>query len=159
MEMKPVKVRERGPTPRKFRKSMTAAKRHGWKESAQYFHTDLREKRFTRQHARTAGYGRRSRRYVEQKKRRFGHMRPLEYTGDLRRRLRLGRIEGTTKLGRAKYPGGNKLNFRQRNSALNLRVEFTTLTRRETTRVARVFDGEVDRQLKLDKTQETRVVR
>ena len=159
MKLRPVAIRERGPTPRRFRKSMTKAKRHGWQESARFFHSDLRDRRFTKQHARTAGYGRRSRGYTNQKKRRFGHTRPLEFSGDLRRRVRLGRIEATTKVGRAKYPGGQKLNLRNQHSNLNLRLEFTTLTRREATQTAKVFDGEVDRRLKLDKTTETRVLR
>ena len=159
MKLHPVNVRERGPTPRKMRKSMTTAKRHGWREASFHFHANLRDKRFTQEHAREAGYLRRSKEYTERKQQLFGHRNPLEFTGETRRAVRMGRVSSTTKLGRIAYPGARKFNFRNSRSQIRMQLEFRKITRREAREIAGVFDKEIDRRLNIDQTTDTRVLR
>lgn len=78
-------------SPQRFNEAMARA----WEELGQVWHEQVLPKKFSERARSEYGYQRRSRAYVERKRRRFGHSRPLEYTGKLKRMvLRPPRTEG-----------------------------------------------------------------
>ena len=111
-----VKIIERGATPRKLKKAMSAAQKAQWAETGKRFHVAMREARFTDAHAREAHYIKRKgenlaqgsqayrRSYTGRKAARFGHTRPLEYTGEARRLARSANISSTAPLSATSLP-------------------------------------------------------
>jgi len=161
-----IKIKERGPVPRTMRKVYTKARKEGWTSTGKLFHEEMRDKRFTKEHARTARYRKRSgeefesnkeskafrQSYTGQKYRKFGHTRPLEYTGETRRLVRTANISSTSKGGRVKYPGARKLNFRNPHSSIQMSKEFRKLTGAEKRTLAKQYDKVIDREMNADKT-------
>jgi hypothetical protein len=114
--------------------------------AGRYWDQTFREKHFTSAGATEYGYTPREgergnpsskgfrRSYTGRKLRKFGHTRPLEYTGESRRRTRSPRIVATAKRGEALVrikmdsPG---LNRRYSGSRINMRQEMTTVSTRE----------------------------
>lgn len=155
-----ITIRDRGPTPRKLAKAMTAAKRAAWLDVATRFHAEYRDRRFTHEHAREAGYTARKgelqargskafrNSYTGQKLRIHRHTRPLEFSGDTRRAVRFARISSTTAIGRVAYSGAGKFNFRHPKSQIRMGEEFRRITRREAFELGEYFDLMLDRRLK-----------
>lgn len=154
-----VTIRERGPTPRNFRKVQGECQKAAWLATAAYYHRNLRDKRFTPEHAIEAKYYQRKgeglpkgsksyrRSYTGRKERKFGHTRPLEFSGRTRDKVRIATLSSTRSGGRAAYPGANVFNFRHPKSRINMAIEFRRLTNSEGSELAGVFDRELDRQL------------
>ena len=164
-----ITIRERGAVPRKLRKVYTAAKRTSWLETGKLFHTEMRDQRFTAEHARKAGYAPRQgetaglgkkfwNTYTGQKLKWKGHKRPLEWSGETRRAVRYGNISHTTKGARVAYPGARKLNFRRWPSSPHMADEFRRLLPDEIRRLAEEFDRVLDREMNRDQSAETRQV-
>lgn len=142
-----LKIRERGPTPRKLAKVMTAAKKKSFFDGAVYFHSDLRESRFTQAHATKAGYTPRKRSYLVQKLRKFGHTRPLEYSGQARKASRVANITSTSRGFRIRYPGVRAFNYLNKHTQVNMVTEFTTVLPDEVNKVAEHIDRTLDQAL------------
>lgn len=140
-------VRERGATPRKFRKAFNAASKQSWHETGQHFHETMREDRFTQRHATLAGYTPRKNRYQAQKFKAKGHTRPLEFSGTARRLTRMASISSTSKGNSVRYPGARVFNFRHPKSDVNMVQEFTTVTQQEADRLAGFYDRQLDKLL------------
>lgn len=164
-----ITIRERGPTPRKLRKVYTAAKRVAWLATGKLFHLEMRDKRFTSEHGRKAGYAPRQgevaglgRRwwstYTGQKQKKWGHTRPLEWSGETRRAVKSANITSTTKGARVAYPGARKLNYRRWPTSPHMAEEFRRLLPDEITPLANTFDESLDREMNRDQTQEMRQV-
>lgn len=156
-----IKLRERGATPRGMAKRLNAMKRESALTMARFFHTELVDNRFTEGHARRAGYARRSGKYTQRKQRLKGHRRPLEYSGQTRRKVRAKvRLSSTATSRRtsakASYTGARKLSFRPKGGRINMQKEFRTITRDEAEQLAKVYDRELDQHLKRDNTSESR---
>lgn len=149
--MIPVKfeIKTRGATPRTLRKANTVATKEGWQETGLFFHTDMSDARFTHKHATLAGYAKRTKKYESTKLKKFGHTNPLEFSGDTRRRARTANITSTSKGVSVRYPGLNKLNFRNLKARIpiNMADEFRRVTQPEATTLAGVFDRALDRRL------------
>ena len=144
------KIKDRGATPRGFRRVFNAASKDSWFETAFHFHATLRDNRFTHKHAREAGYGERKKSYTERKFRQHGHTYPLVFSGATRRKMATARISSTRDYGRASYRAARLLNFRHPASKLNLAKEFKTVTQREADNLSRVYDEHLDKLLKQD---------
>lgn len=142
-----ITLRERGPTPRKMRSAFTQAKKKAFFDGAVFFHSTFSDNRFSHSHATRAKYAPRKKRYTAGKVRRFGHSRPMEYTGRARRLSRTARVTSTSKGSKLAYPGLRVFNFRHPNSEVNLLEEFTTILPEEANRVADHIDHTIDREL------------
>ncbi len=154
-----IKVRERGNTPRNMRKAFNAASKLAWYDVAMRFHAEYRDARFTEEHAREAQYSHRKgeliprgtkafrQSYTGRKLRKFGHTRPLEFTGETRRRVRAASISSTSKGGKAAYVGASKFNFRHPKSKVRMAEEFRRITKREAKELGEYYDQRLDEHL------------
>lgn len=59
----------------------------GWAAAGAFWHRVILPRHFTHRGARQYGYAKRSRRYELRKLRKYGHTRPLEYSGELKRQV------------------------------------------------------------------------
>lgn len=157
-----IKIRERGNVPRVMRKAFNEASKQTWYETGVYFHENLREDRFTPEHAREAGYTlRKGQGQIPPSKRtyygrkyysKFGggiqRADPLVYTGETQRAVRSARVSSTSKRGRVTYAGANKLNYRHPKSTINMSAEFRRITDREIVILASEYDAGLDHNLK-----------
>ena len=153
-----LKVTERGAVPRNLAKSYTKGSKTAWMETATSFHAHLRDARFTEEHARTARYQKRSLKYLQRKQNKYGHVRPLEWTGETRRAVKTARIASTSKSGKASYAGARKLNFRRGPHAPNMAKEFRHITADEKKKLAAAYDVSLNRELNADQTTSTRTL-
>lgn len=152
-------VRERGATPRNMKRIFNAAKKGAWHDVALRFHTEYRDRRFTLEHAAEAGYAKRKgeliardtkafrQSYTGRKLRMFGHTRPLEFSGDTRRKVRSASISSTSNMGKAAYSGASKFNFKHPKSKIRMGEEFRRITRQEANELGEYFDKQLDRRL------------
>lgn len=131
---------------RTLRSQYQAASDPAWIEVGKLFFTEYTDKRFTPEHAREAGYSRRTAEYEKRKRLQFGHNNPLQKTGDTRTGAkRLGKIKsrgGTGQIGNQggvsiTYPGVRILNFQPR-----LREEFVRITAREATELGKYWESQ-----------------
>jgi len=163
-----IKIKERGAVPRGFKKYYSRASKTAWHESGVYYHTQLRDKRFTREHARKAGYKLRQGEqpgitrnkffgsYMGRKLRRFHHQRPLEFSGETRRAVQSARITSTSSGSRIAYPGARKFNFRASPNAPNMAAEFRTVLPEEIREIAGHYDKTLEDRLQAEKESSTR---
>lgn len=162
-----VKIRERGATPRRLRKVHNVAAKVAYGAIANHFHAAMRDARFTNEHGRKAGYAPRRgeesgtsgaafwKSYTGWKKKKFGHTRPLEWSGETRRLVRLANISATAKRSRVAYPGARKFNFRHPASTINMADEFRRLIPEEATELGGVYDAHYGKQMNQDTSSET----
>lgn len=141
-------------------KVFNVSKKEAWYQNALYFHQHMRDDRFTEAHAKEAGYAARKGEqmaqgtkafrasYTGRKLKRFGHTRPLEYSGESRRNVRMASISSTSKGGKASYRGAAKFNFRHPKSKIRMNEEFTRLTQTEAEILGYVYDGDLNQALK-----------
>lgn len=156
MKIGHIRIRERGPTPRRLVKVYNASSKEAYYDVGLHFHSDMRDERFTNEHAEKAGYHKRKgeaqpresksfrRSYTGRKFRQFGHTRPMEFSGDTRQAMRTASISSTSKSVRVRYPGSNKLSYKHPKSQIKMQDEFRTLLDSEITTLAELFDRRVD---------------
>ena len=99
--------------------------------------------------------------YTRGKRRRFGHADPLVYHGDLKRQvLRMARVTATSKRARVVLSGPRYLYaYRKDYSQPDKAAELTATTKTEADQMARDVDSELQNQLALMRTTETRTFR
>lgn len=156
-----IRVTERGAVPRRLRKVYTNAAAVAWKSAGTLFHSDMRDNRFTEEHARKARYITRSPKYQKQKERRWGHTRPLEFSGETRNAVSLVKMSsfgGKSKGIRLAYPGARKLNFRGKGSQIRMSEEFRRLIVSEKRQLAEQFDKTLGKEMNSDQTVSTEIV-
>ena len=87
-------------------------------------------------------YSRRSAKYLRDKQRRFGHQRPLEYTGDMKRQAgRTAKITATGKAVRVVMTGPRSLYmYRKDYKQPNKAAELTAVTKDEVLVLAKMLD-------------------
>lgn len=134
MEIRAIKIRERGPVPRSMAKQHRQASREAYQAIAEQHHREHTPKRFTKAHGQAAEYRKRKGEelqfgtkafwgsYTGRKLRKFGHTLPLVWSGQTRDRARMATIQVTTNRGQLRY-SVNALNYNPW-----ARDEFTTLT-------------------------------
>ena len=152
-----IQVRERGNTPRGMKKAYRAASKKAWYAVALRFHVEMRDKRFTPEHAREAGYTLRKgegqpresksfrQSYTGRKLRMKGHTNPLEFSGETRRAVRTTSITATSNGGKASYRGASKFNFRHPKSRVRMSEEFRRITRAEAIELGTYYDQQLDK--------------
>jgi hypothetical protein len=138
------------------KKVVNAALKEGFAKAGRYFHDNLRDKRFTEEHARKAGYAPRSGSkhaigsksfwlsYTGKKLKKKGHMRPLEFSGASRAAIKgYANISSTSKGGKVAYPGARAFNFKNPFShpTMNLNLEFRGILADEAELLADVVDS------------------
>jgi hypothetical protein len=154
-----IKTRERGNTPRGMKRAFNAASKSAWYDVAVRFHAEYRDKRFTEEHAREAGYGHRKgelmargtkafrQSYTGRKLRIKGHTRPLEFSGETRQLVRMASISSTAKGGKAAYAGASKFNFKHPKSKIRMSEEFRRVTAKEAEALGQYYDQRLDQHL------------
>lgn len=125
-----IRITERGPTPGQSREVWNAAQKAAWLSDAQMWVANFRAKHFTAAGAAEYKYARRTAKYEADKQRRFGHTRPLEYTGESRQRTTNAAASSTSRRGTVRM-NAPALNFRNPKGAANPRLELTTISQRE----------------------------
>lgn len=139
---------------RAMQKQIRGTLKNAWREAALYFHTELRERRFSKEHARKAGYAPRKgeesrisqksfwRSYTGRKLKKFGHTLPLEFTGRTRAAMRAATITATSKGASIKYSGARVFNFHNPLSdpRMDLNREFRTILPEEANEMARIIE-------------------
>jgi len=141
------------------RKVVNAGLKDGFAKGGRYFHDNLRDKRFSEEHARKAGYAPRSgsqhaigskefwRSYEGRKLKSKGHRRPLEFSGASRAAIKgYANISSTSKGGKVAYPGAKAFNYRNPFSvpSMNLNIEFRTILPDEAELIADVVDSSLE---------------
>lgn len=146
-------IKSKGRGPRSVQTQVNATKRDAWLHTGEYFHGKLRDKRFTAEHAREAGYIRRRGEgmaqgtkafrasYTGRKLRLYGHTRPLEFTGETRRLVRQASIQVFSMRCQVRYAGARKFNFRNPKSQINMAEEFRRVTTSEIKELGEQFNN------------------
>jgi hypothetical protein len=133
---------------------INAMKKVAWDEAGLLFHVEMRDKRFSKAHARAAGYAPRKHSYTMRKlKLKPPHTNPLQWSGQTRKDVREASIAPTSNQVKVRYRGARALNFRNPKSQVRAAVEFTTITQAEANTLAAEFDRVLDRQLNRDQTE------
>jgi len=155
-----ITITERGVAPRNFRRLFGNLQKEAWQVTAEAFHEHYRDLRFTEQHGRAAGYAPRKgegqsgkafwRSYAGRQRLKFGHSRPLEWSGETRRAVASASITTTRNRADIVYSGANKMNWRHPKSQIRMTEEFTRILPSEADDLGRRFDRELDRLLKVD---------
>lgn len=165
-----ITIRERGTTPRGFKRAFGIASKDAWYRAGVLFHSAMRDERFTAEHGRKAGYQPRKgeqsgisqtafwNSYTGQKLKKWHHKRPLEWSGETRRNVRQANITTTSNGGRVSYAGARKLNFRNPHSTIDMAAEFRKLIPEEIRKLADEYDAALDAGLKRDNTTSSRQV-
>lgn len=105
-------------------------------------------------------YRRRSASYLRQKVKRFGHRRPLEYTGDMKRQVTsMARITSTSKGAKVNMTGPRYLYmYRKDLKQPDKAAELTAITASEVDKLAQILDRRLTRRLNsVDKTETRRM--
>lgn len=115
----------------------------------EYWHRELLPKHFTNQGAKEYGYAPRKgekgnkggkgfrKSYTGRKLKRFGHTRPLVFTGELQRMSRFRNIKATSKGVKVTLPQARKANLRHPKSNVNMADELTRFSDRD---IAKIHD-------------------
>ena len=114
--------------------------KEAWYDPGKEWHENLRPKHFTKEGEREYGYEPRSgeesgqsgkafwRSYTGRKLKKFGHTLPLVYSGDLRDRSRVARIENNPTGVKVVLTRANKANFHNPHSNIDMRAELTRIS-------------------------------
>lgn len=177
-------IKERGFCGQALIKEHKNASRTAWLEAGKMWHSTFRDRRFTPAHAKRAGYAPRQgekpgtdsktfwNSYAGQKLKRFHHKNPLQWSGDVRARVKTASITATnthysgfgsaatTKGGgvRIAYPGASKLNYRRWPTSPHMADEFRKVLPDELDAVARAYDTALNQIINQDQTVTVRKV-
>jgi hypothetical protein len=166
-----VKKTETGATPRILRRDLERIAREAGQYVGQYWHRKFRPLHFRnlattrygyqlRQGERGSGYERGFRRsYTGQKLRKFGHTKPLVYTGDSERRTEIENIRSTYRAGMVRIHvimNAPTLNFRRWPHSPDMRQELTTVIPEELAEMSEAASGFLRQRIEL--IRQTQVV-
>jgi hypothetical protein len=155
----------KGRGPRGFQKQISSSRKAAWTELGAVFHARYRDKRFTPEHAREAGYHLRKGEgqtkdskafrasYTGRKQRIHGHTNPLEFSGRTRAAVRLANVQAFALKVQVKYPGAKTFNFRHPKSRINMREEFVRITTNETQELGVAFNKSFETQMARHKNE------
>jgi len=168
MEIKAIRITERGPVPRALKKYHREASKSGYNAAGVEYHTTMRPLRFTRQHGLEAKYRPRSgenlpfgskaywRSYVGRKRKggmgRPGTDAPLVWSGRTRDRAQMVTLQAFSTRVDAKY-SVNALNYNPWTQE-----EFRRMLPRELVSLGQVFDAEYDREFNTDLNEGMRFI-
>ena len=134
------RVTQTGPMPKELIKRLPKFKKEAFIEAGKLWHRHYRPKHFTLKGAREYGYAPRSGErgsgrgfkgsYTARKLKKFGHTRPLVYTGESAQLARILDVRGTSK-GSRTIIHARGFNRRNPKSEINMRDEMTRISDRE----------------------------
>lgn len=179
-----ITIKERGFCGQALIREHKNCSKFAWLEAGKFWHMTFRDRRFTTAHAKAAGYAPRQGEssgitnkafwssYTGQKLKKFHHKNPLQWSGDVRNRVKSATITATnTKYFgfgsaasssgggvRIAYPGASKLNYRRWPSSPHMADEFRKVIPSEFEPVARVYDTALEAQMNASTTQTVRKV-
>lgn len=149
-----IKIEERGITPRRLAKAVREANKEEWRILAETFHTKFTPARFTEEHAKKAGYRKRSgedgrfgtkafwKSYIGRKIRQKKHRDPLVWSGETKRRAeRMVGIVPTSKGVTLRY------NLNVLNYIPWARAEFARILPEETAVLTQQFNANIARRI------------
>lgn len=154
-----ITVRYRGVKPWLPKRQTNPAKKQSFLASINYWFDHFRKKHFTVAGAKEYGYQPRDgekagtaskhfwRSYTGRKLKKFGHRRPLMWSGDSELRTRTRKVSASSKWGRWTN-SARKLNFRPHPNAPNLPDELTRVSSREIVKLAKVYEKKFGQELK-----------
>lgn len=161
-----IEIKQQGKTPRALRKASTQARRDAFRAVGEHWHEKFRPVHFTHRGARKYGYkprqGQRtagepptttsSRRrfassYTGRKLRKWGHTRPLVYSGESEALTRFLDVRATSKGSRVVMRAPT-LNLRSSPSAPNMREELTRITPDERSELIDVLNSAFTERMK-----------
>ena len=163
------KIRYTGATPKLAKRVLRQVTKTAFLNVGIFWHKQFRPKHFTKAGAREYGYEPRKgesgnphrrgfrRSYTGIKLRRFGHTRPLVWTGESQRLTQLRDVRATSKGVRIVLRAPT-FNRRSKHSRIDMRAELTTVSARETKQIVRLFGRLVERQLNALRDRETVVL-
>lgn len=161
-----VTVRERGVITKGLRNRYNQASKEAWGVVGRMFHDEMRDKRFTPEHAEKARYYKRKGQNYRPSMKVFGRYYygrkwlsakhgggkgkadPMVFTGETRRAVQFANFEPTRYGVRIIYPGARGLNRRHPKSQIRMREEFTRLLPEEIAALADRYDQELDKRWK-----------
>ena len=157
-----IKVRDRGNTPRGMKRAFNEASKLAWYDTAVEFHRNYRDKRFTVEHAREAGYAARKgeliprgtkafrQSYTGRKLRIHKHTNPLQFRahGGTRDAVKSATVSSSFRGGKAAYRGASVFNFRHPKSKIRMNEEVRRITAAESRELAEFYDSRLDVRLK-----------
>ena len=131
-------------------KAMRNVNKEQLQETIRFWHEEYLPRHFESEGSRRYGYQRRTVAYNRRKLKRFGHQRPLELTGELKRNvLRQIKVSGTSRKARGRLPGSQVANFnRGQGGRPDVRKEMLATTQNERRRMARFHEEAVEKGLK-----------
>jgi hypothetical protein len=165
-----ITIKEKGAVPRRFKAAHNAASKSAWYSTGLLFHTEMRDRRFTSEHGRKAGYKPRRgeeagisgkafwNSYTGQKLKKWHHRRPLEWSGGTRKAVRAAKISCTSTGAKVAYAGASKFNYRSKGSSINMAEEFRKIIPEEITQLARKYDQMLEAGFKSDNTTTIRQI-
>ena len=122
------------------------------------WHKRMVPKHFTPAGAREYHYRRRSSKYEEAKKRRFGHKDPLKFTGEAEEKTKTARIVATSKSVHIRLTNARKLNWRNPESSIRMADEVARVSQSEEKELWDYFDAMVMRRLKRIRGTKTKTI-
>lgn len=137
------------------RKLFTKAAKESYEKTGEYFQENMRERRFTTQHAMLAGYAPRDPDYIARKMIKMGHNNPLEWSGEAKNasaRYRMTSVAGTAKGGEGGYAklfyyGLRKLNRKTPGQKADMADEFRRIIPQEMLILGDEFNKYLDKKL------------
>lgn len=151
-----IKIRETAAAAGLKKREVNKRLKRTWGSTGKYWHARFSGKHFTQRGAREYGYARRKRRYTARKKKKFGHTRPLVYSGETMRGTRTRTIRATRHGVRVSLPKTQALNFRPKGGRINMRQEMQTVSSREEKLIGRHIEKTLTRQMKKGGASKTR---
>lgn len=126
-----------------------------WEATGKYFHSRMLPERFTEKGARLLNYPPRSRAYNERKRKKFGHTRPLVFTGEAEALAKIQDVRATSKGVRIINHARKLQNLINLKRRARMADEVRRIAPSERDELVRVLNREVDKRLKAYKRQST----
>lgn len=140
------------------RSDRNALRRETWNGVGTEWHERYRNKHFTPAGFAEYGYTPRSKRYNARKKKVLGHTRPLEFTGESKERSKTFRVVATKNGARVVMNQVRAFNFRPLGGRIDMRKEFTTVSRNEVLTLQEFANADLERRYRrAHRTQRTRI--
>lgn len=157
-------IKYRGATPKIAKRKLPRILKEAFRLTLSFWHKSMRPKHFTKAGATEYGYDKRSGErgsgrafkgsYTQKKLRKFGHTKPLVYTGESMNLSRIRDVRSTSKGGRVvmRVPTFNR---RPKGKKRSMREEMTQVSVKERNQLVRIFERAVDAQIKRVRDTET----
>lgn len=135
-----IKIENRGPVPGVMKREHNAMSADAWEDAGEHWGDEFREKHFTEAGAAEYGYRDRTKGYEDRKQSKYGHRRPLVYTGESEQSSAAFRVY-TTRYGAKITMNMPRVNWSKRGH------EIAIVSQAEADVIAKVWGKGYDRKL------------